>query len=381
MKRVSLLTVFFYIFGVMAPVFFSVMSSGEIEAATLYRLERFDSQLRQGVLYSKFKLRVGSSPVAAYVVQIALSQADLQVRPILAKDRLDSLETTPSMAQRTNALAAINGSFFNRSSRDPFPIGFMMINGRTDYFSHTHRSAFGLTRDKAPLFGYPRTRAIVYFERTGEYFFLWGMNRKRSKNEALVYTPEYGWRTGTNTSGKEIVVDNDIVAGTGTGNSAIPRNGFVVSLHGDNLRYAGWFHKGEPVKLYFVVDPSWLDVHNAITGGPLLLKSGQVALGNSASERVKHGYYDRIPVTAVGSTANGQLLFVVVDGRRRGYSAGMTYAELASFMRSLGAINAIGMDGGGSSTLYIRGKGVVNRPSDGSSRRVSNAIGLFETRF
>ncbi len=69
-------------------------------------------------------------------------------------------------------------------------------------------------------------------------------------------------------------------------------------------------------------------------------------------------------------------MLVVADGRQPKYSVGVTYAEMAQFMRSIGAINAIGMDGGGSSAMVIKGE-LVNRPSGGSSRRVSNGLGVF----
>ena len=73
------------------------------------------------------------------------------------------------------------------------------------------------------------------------------------------------------------------------------------------------------------------------------------------------------------------MMFVTVDGRGRGKnkkngrSIGMTLTELAYFMQSLGAEDALNLDGGGSSTMVISGK-VMNRPVDGNERRVNNSI-------
>jgi len=347
-------------------------------AAPLTRVNQWTRFIHSGVVYTHHKMRVGNSPLHIYELRISLDSPELEIRPILANERLDSLETVPSMAKRNGALAAINGSFFNRQESDPFPVGFLMIDGRTLYFSHLHRSAFGLTADKIPLFGYPRTQGIIWLEKSGEYFYLWGMNGHRSKDEVLVYTPEYGRSTGTNQYGRELIVSNDRVIATRYGDSAIPENGFVLSMHGESKKYFEWFDIGDIVKLYFVVDPAWLDVHNAITGGPMLVKGGRNVVNSekTASEKLKHGYRERIPVTAIGQTADGKLLLVVVDGRQRNFSVGLTYRELADFMLSIGAVNAIGMDGGGSSTMWIDGS-TVNRPSDGSCRPVSNALGLF----
>jgi hypothetical protein len=82
----------------------------------------------------------------------------------------------------------------------------------------------------------------------------------------------------------------------------------------------------------------------------------------------------RHPRTGIGTTADGRLLLVTVDGRRRRHSVGMTLIEFAREFERLGATWALNLDGGGSSTMVVRGK-VVNRPSDRSGERfVSSAI-------
>ncbi|HOC91243.1 MAG TPA: phosphodiester glycosidase family protein [bacterium] len=351
-------------------------AAGAASAAEFRTLEKWDRSLSTGVSYTQYRMTINGLPLRAHVLSVSLAHPDVYVRPMLANNRLDSLETVPSMARREGARAAINGSFFNRSSKDPFPVGFIMIDGRTLYFSHLHRSAFGLTDKNIPLFGYPKTQGIVYVEKTGEYFYLWGMNRRRRENEALAYTPEFGTTTGTNEFGVETVVSGSKVVAINNGNSQIPSDGFVVSLHGDSKRLAPKFQVGDRVSLFFLVEPSWLKVNNALTGGPLLVRGGRPVVDESTDEKLRQGTSSRIPITAVGSTADGYLLLVVVDGRQKKYSVGVTYSEMADFMRSIGAVNAIGMDGGGSSVMVIDGE-IKNRPSDGSSRPVANGIGVF----
>ena len=89
----------------------------------------------------------------------------------------------------------------------------------------------------------------------------------------------------------------------------------------------------------------------------------------------------RHPRTAAGVTADGHtLVLAVVDGRQPGYSAGATLPELAALMIRLGAVDAINLDGGGSSTFVYRpaqGPETVNRPSDGRWRAVANALGVW----
>jgi exopolysaccharide biosynthesis protein len=73
-------------------------------------------------------------------------------------------------------------------------------------------------------------------------------------------------------------------------------------------------------------------------------------------------------------TATGQVILMVVDGRSSG-SIGATLYELGLEMKALGAVDAVNLDGGGSATMWIKGLGVVNHPTDSSGERpVSNAI-------
>ena len=91
----------------------------------------------------------------------------------------------------------------------------------------------------------------------------------------------------------------------------------------------------------------------------------------------------RHPRTNIGVTADGKVLMVVVDGRRTA-SHGMTLAEMGQLMRSLGAVDAINLDGGGSSVIvrHVRGKGltVANKPSDGKQRPASQAFAVFKVK-
>jgi exopolysaccharide biosynthesis protein len=88
----------------------------------------------------------------------------------------------------------------------------------------------------------------------------------------------------------------------------------------------------------------------------------------------------RHPRTAVGLTADGHTaLFVVVDGRGEN-SGGATTRELGVILRDLGAWEGMKLDGGGSSTLFIRGRGDVNQPSDGYPRVVATHLGVMVRR-
>ncbi|MBU0552409.1 phosphodiester glycosidase family protein [Myxococcota bacterium] len=108
-----------------------------------------------------------------------------------------------------------------------------------------------------------------------------------------------------------------------------------------------------------------------IPGMPLLLRDGQVV-----QEPCTSHYCERHPRTVVGLDASGRtLILVTVDGRWSGISRGMNRDELAALMLDLGARTALNLDGGGSTTMVLNGA-VMNHPSDGSERRVSNHLGV-----
>lgn len=88
---------------------------------------------------------------------------------------------------------------------------------------------------------------------------------------------------------------------------------------------------------------------------------------------------DRHPRTAAGFSKDGRTLYLaVVDGRTT-ISVGMTCPELGALMAELGAWSALNLDGGGSTTMWVEGEGVVNSPSDGAQRVVGNHLGILAT--
>ncbi|MCB9629484.1 MAG: phosphodiester glycosidase family protein [Sandaracinaceae bacterium] len=101
----------------------------------------------------------------------------------------------------------------------------------------------------------------------------------------------------------------------------------------------------------------------AVSGIPTLVRAGSVA--DSEIDRIGAAY-GRHPRTAVGVSRDGYTVFlVVVDGRRNG-SRGLNLYELADFMRDIGAHDAMNLDGGGSSAMFLRrAGGIINAPSGG----------------
>lgn len=158
------------------------------------------------------------------------------------------------------------------------------------------------------------------------------------------------------------------------------RNGVV--FRDDGARQGLAFYRDGTVKVYdettttaeqLLADGVW----NTLSFGPSLLDNGEVAEGIEDVEVDtnfgNHSIQGEQPRTAVGIIDENHLVFVVVDGRRPGYSAGVTMTGLAEIMQGLGATTAYNLDGGGSSTMYFNG-GLVNNPLGENKERGTSDI-------
>jgi hypothetical protein len=158
----------------------------------------------------------------------------------------------------------------------------------------------------------------------------------------------------------------------------IPVGGVVVLLDSIARQGIGLLVTGLPAQWQLAWAPS--TAVEAVGGFPVLVRDSQVVRGLASAGGTSFAPV-RHPRTAVGLSAGGRhLLLVTIDGRREGWSAGMTLTELARLMLRLGATEALNLDGGGSTTMVAR-RGdrleIVNRPSDGSGERgVANALAV-----
>ena len=211
-------------------------------------------------------------------------------------------------------------------------------------------------------------------------------NRAARAGIAL-YDDAWGGATDSLSGGVEIVVDR---AGTGrvamidtlTAGVAIQPGNVVLVGRGAAARAALLaLRVGDSVRVGVTLRP--FHPREALGGRPILVRDSAIVAGIDSAGGA--GFASaRHPRTAVGIARDGRrLMLVVVDGRQKPYSDGMTLRELADVMRALGARDAINLDGGGSTTLVYAEPGtagtlrIANRPSDPQGERpVGNALGI-----
>ncbi|MCX8053982.1 MAG: phosphodiester glycosidase family protein [Armatimonadetes bacterium] len=354
-------------------------------------------QLAPGVFLTQEIDTNPQCPLIINCVSVDLTYPQVEIKAAIGKDvvyandQAKGRETISSLTSRRGALVGINADFF------PFtgdPLGVCIIDGELISEPPGNRAALAITKDRKVFFDTPSLVAILTTA-DGASRAINGINRTRETNQIVVYTSLFGASTTNRFKSVDLIcASSDLSIRVNTPirltvnevrqdaiDTPIPAGGVVVSGGGEAASFlAANVKPGDTITVRFDIkspnDLDWTNVTQAVGGGPWLLRDGNpwidtVAEGFSvnAFEKAKH------PRTAVGLTADNKLLLVTVDGRQT-ISAGVTLPELAMIMKRLGAMTAINLDGGGSTTLSVKGI-VVNAPSEGVEREVASAILVF----
>ncbi len=340
-----------------------------------------------------------AGPWHLHVLEIDLSSSWNHLETIKAENRLQGSERTSAMAASVDAeahrvVAAINGDFYAAGG---VPINAQVVNGTLLKRAYP-RTVFGTGPVNEPLLEIVSFSGQVLNQDLAVHAIN-GINEDRQENFLVVYNRYKGARTGTNQWGTEItttildsiryvntpfrvvVTEKDSAMEAGSGNTYIGQNEYILSAHGSaKAAVDSNIFLGDTLELQLdfaqVPHPIW----QLIGGTPRLIRDGTQSVEWQA-ESVGHSFtYDRHPRTAVGINADSsKAYFVTVDGRQPGYSVGMSLFELANYMLEWEMYQAVNLDGGGSTTMVVRGS-VVNRPSDASGERyVANALLAIST--
>lgn len=318
------------------------------------------------------------------VLRVDMRQARLDV--IRARDTAIGLETVTSMAARTGAIAAVNGGYF-RTNGDFLgdSTGTVQIDGVVWSEPDRGRAAVGIVRDGRSsrlIFGHVVWQASIEAGRAKRS--VEGLNRARGPDDLVVFTPEFGASTITDRSGIEVVVRSGRVVAVldDTGSTTIPRDGFIVSARGEAREWVRRsLRTGTRVRVRTTLQPAdrwrsnpWTEAEDVLGAGPKLITAGRVDVTDVREKMIPAFATDLHPRTAIASLADGRALMLVADGRRPPERVGLALKELATILIELGAVDAINLDGGGSSAMVVKGT-LVNFPSDAVGERpVSDAI-------
>ena len=334
-------------------------------------------------------------PVNLDVLRISRKDKFIDVRATIGGRTLAGLEpvtkqVTALDGPRHYPVAAINGDFYKGGNWEGMPVGVTVINYEIISApplktNKSPRPAFVLNRSGQPDIVELAFRGELASS-SGRRYRLAGVNRPRSGGGIIIYTPRLGKATPYGEGVVEVVLGN--ITGTSKGGrwkltsghkhrakvvevrqgggTKIPRSGAVLSAIGEGATSLRGLKRGGKVWFRFKRLGSRSDVREAIGGWPVLVRRGK--------NQFTPGKTARHPRTAVGYN-NKEIYFAVVDGRRSGWSRGMTYYELGELMLRMKCYEALNLDGGGSSTMWVRGT-LRNKVSDGRERPVANALAV-----
>ncbi|MCH3959631.1 MAG: phosphodiester glycosidase family protein [Selenomonas sp.] len=290
-----------------------------------------------------------------------------KVKPVLAQNHVPGLQTTSGMSDANDAVAAINATYFAGGGD---MIGMVKIDGQMAGTTYYNRTAFGIMPDGRPIFGRVSYSGTVTLGSVSQP--VGGVDCERGENSLVIYNKWYGSRTRTNEYGMEYVVRNGRVTAINTGNSDIPADGCVISVHGTAADAYSGIKVGDRANVQQDIGSPWNEAVDIMGAGPCLVHNGQISVTAADEEFPSDIRYGRAPRSAVAVLRNGNYLFAVVDGRQE-CSHGLTLTEWAVLLKKVGAQEAMNLDGGGSSDLVVGGQ-VQNSPSDGTERYVGSAL-------
>jgi hypothetical protein len=341
--------------------------------------------------------RIENVPWSVHIVEIDRSRKDLDFHASIATGKVLGVSRISDMArvfprERGKPIAIVNGDFYERDNRTYAgdPRGLQIVDGElvsgpdtaAVWFDVTGKPQLGDVRDEFAILwpGGQKTR-----------FFL---NKQRSANTAVLYTPTYGDATRVG-GGRDLILEK---SGAGpwlplkanetykakvreistAGNTKLAPDILVVSIGGALLSKVPEVQPGTIIELSTQLTPDLKGVRTAIAGGPAVVVNGK-----PFSDRERNGgggyregsKFERHPRSAIGWN-DEKIFLITVDGRQPGLSVGMTLAEMGEYMaKKLKCTDGMNFDGGASASLWMSGS-IVSDPCQGE-RSVANGLLVY----
>ena len=328
----------------------------------------------------------------------------LTIDPRLANDHLEAthgpdlaqVETTTDLVATAHALAGVNGSFFTFTANPQFPgdpVGLSMAAGRLLSEPSGDPNEADLVVDATAdrvLLGHLTWSGVVRNRDTDASLPLEFVNHPpvvpsacagladptacTVPGDVVRFTPEWGASTPAG-NGVEVVLDRlgCVVRTSMTRGASLAAGQTSLQATGRDsgalLDVAGRGCVSQTLRL-FDDDGDQVAMRPglyAVNGRYRLTAGGEIVVPDGSGS-----FFDRNPRTIAGTTRDGRIVLATIDGRQT-TSVGTTLHETAAVADALGMSDAINLDGGGSTTMSVRGA-LVNRPSGSTERAVGDAL-------
>jgi hypothetical protein len=348
------------------------------------------AQVMPGVTYDHMVEWTAAGPVALYVVTAPKPGGLYSLTPLLSNGTITGRETVSSMQRNASAqmtTIGVNGDFF--SWHGGWPSGLLIRGGVVEHQSALGRAAVGIDTsgslhvDRVPWYARWRGPSTLWYP-------IAQLNEPPRPNSTALFTPVWGGKTPA-VRGTAVVLEpfppttprgdltGDVKSVVSNSSVAIPGDGAVLVARGTAAQYLrDEAAVGPQLTIRIPLQADWSSVTDAVSAGPTLVKNGR-PIFNAGEALTPVQLKGRDPRTAIGQRADGGIVMLAVDGRRRGWSIGITNWDLALTLIRYGCVTGFALDSGGSTTVAFEGR-VLNRPSDaGGERPVGEALVIAYT--
>ena len=324
--------------------------------------------LTKGVKQISVTRYFNSRPVRLNIIETDFKlNKGLMVKPTIAGNTLNHKAKIRYLNEKEKAIVSVNGGFFKPQTG--VPLGLLMIDGRVYTGQIYDRVALGVFEDG---FKMARAKAEITLKADDLYLSIDNINQPRMLSTyTLVYDNLWGeYSPPAPKHGIVFSIRKGKIIEISTSPIKIPKDGFVVSAPKSKVVE---ILKTKKIILSTKINPNWSGVKHIISGGPYLIKDGEVYIDVTAQKLTS--ITGKNPRTAIGYTSEGNIIIITADGREKA-SVGLTLGELARYMKQLGCINAMNLDGGSSTVMYGGGE-VLNSPSAVGGILISNAVNII----
>ena len=374
-----------------ANCFASVLGSSKINGYT--------TQIGEGTYFSHNVFYSDQSGVGQQTENYITYAPNSTVIPSITNGT--ALYGTSTVSKELNRLDGLGLNILGGSNADYFslqtgvPMSNAIVDGKILTKDATGQDAIGILPDGTAFISYFSLNSVLTKE-DGTEVNIYNINKYRQPYAAYMMTRDFSTETHNTTKGLDIIlgsVEGEMKLGTKLtavveaineteGSAPIPEGKILLTI--DENAPEEFFAPlssltvGEKVSIGFSAngDSRWNEV---VTGMGSV--GGRLLMGGEVNPNLSQG---AAPRTAIGVKEDGSIVLYTIDGRQNGYSYGVQLKTLAKRMLELGCIEAINLDGGGSTQMSVQLPGnsspeTVNRPSDGRERGVSTFLFFTNT--
>ena len=339
-----------------------------------------DIQWAPGVRWRQQMVSLGVARFPVIFLEIDPRQSGVSLKPILGNAEVTGTTPLMTIAQRNQAAAAINGGFFNRNTQ--MPLGAIRSDNQWISSPILNRGAIGWNSSGESMVGHLsllETATLAPTDLPSKQFPILSLNSGFVGAGICRYTRAWG-ANYTSILDNEVlvtvrnqqVIDQRRAAVAGQ-TIPIPADGYLLVVRA-NAEIAKALAIGTSIQINTATQPAAFEQYPEVIGaGPLLMQNHQIVLNAEAEEFSAAFVQQSAPRSAIATTAARNLVLVTIHDRVDGL--GPSLAEMAQLMQQMGFVDALNLDGGSSTTLYLGGQ-LLDRPSS-TAARVHNGIGVF----